>query len=306
MIGFENRRNTYRARAFAIAGIAGAFAIGVVGCRGKSKGEVLSITPGVSINKARAPIGSPIEVTYRFTLGSDFKPLSKDYRVFVHFLDSHSEQLWNDDHTPAPATTGWQPGATIEYTRTIFIPLYPYTGTATVEVGLYRPEEGERLSLKGPANEQQAYRVGQIDLLDQKENIFLVYKEGWHELESSVENPSVEWQWTKQEAVCSFKNPKGNALLYLEADTNVSSLQKPLEVTLMLGANELARFTLEDKDPVLKKIPIPVEKLGKEDWVDLRIVNNQFFVPSVAGQGADTRQLGLRVYHLYVDAQPGT
>ena len=65
-------------------------------------------------------------------------------------------------------------------------------------MGLYLPDSGERLGL---SNGEQSYRVGQITLLDQKENIFLVYKEGWHQLESSTENPSIEWQWTKKEAV---------------------------------------------------------------------------------------------------------
>jgi hypothetical protein len=273
------------------------------GCRGKAPREIQPITPSIQINKSRAPIGSPIEVAYRFTMDPSFKPLPKDYRVFVHFLDSHGEQLFNDDHLPEPPTSSWKAGSTVEYTRTVFIPLYPYLGNATVEVGLYLPGDGERLALKGADNGQQAYRVGQIELLDQKENIFLVYKEGWHELEASPENPAVEWQWTKQEAVCSFKNPKSDTLLYLEADSNVSAFTAPLEVALWIGSAEVARFTVAERDPVLRKIPIPATKMGTDDWVDLRIVSNQSFVPSESGQGHDTRQLSLRVYHLYLDQQ---
>jgi hypothetical protein len=46
--------------------------------------------------------------------------------------------------------------------------------------------------------------------------------------------------------------------------------------------------------------------LGEDDWVDLRIVNDQSFIPSESGQGTDSRELGLRVYHLYVAPEPGT
>jgi len=300
-------RRMARGVGLGLLAVAGAGTLILSSCRGKAPAEVQLIRPSLQMNKTRAPIGSPIEVTYRFTLDPGFKPLDKNYRVFVHFLDSHGEQLFNDDHLPPQPTSNWKPGSTIEYPRTVFIPLYPYLGSATVEMGLYVPEEGQRLALQGTDSGQLAYRVGQIELLDQKENIFLVYKEGWHELESSPENPSVEWQWTKQEAVCSFKNPKTDTLLYLQADTNVAAFTAPLQIALLIGPSEVARFTVADRDPVLRKIPIPAAKMGAEDWVDLRIVSNQAFVPNVAGQGNDTRQLALRVYHLYLDQpQPGT
>lgn len=286
--------------------LAGLVSLAAGACQGNGGAEVRSISPAIELNKPQAPIGSPIEATYRFELGSDFEPLDQDYTVFVHFLDSHDELLFTDDHQPPEPTSTWQPGSTIEYGRTVFVPLYPYLGTANIEMGLYLPETGERLALAGRDTGQLAYNVGQLTLLDQKENIFLVYKEGWHPLESSVDNPAVEWQWTKQEAVCSFKNPKVDSLLYLEADTNIEAFSEPLQVSVFVGDTELTQITVEDRTPFLTKIPIPATALGAEDWVDLRIVNNQSFVPSEVGLGNDPRQLGLRVYHLYIDPQPGT
>lgn len=269
--------------------------------------ETRPIAPKVELNKPRAPIGSPIEMTYRFEVGADSAPIPKDYRVFVHFVDSHDAILFTGDHDPPKPTSAWEPGSTIEYTRTLFIPLYPYLGTATVSLGLHVPETGERLGLEGPGDGNQAYPVAQLELLDQKENIFLVYKEGWHQLESAPENPSIEWQWTKQEAVCSFRNPKRDVLLYLEADSNVNAFEEePLEVALMVGENEVSRFTVETKDTFLRKISIPASALGSDDWVDLRIVNSKAFVPSQEGLGNDDRELGLRVYHLYVESLEGT
>ena len=40
-----------------------------------------------------------------------------------------------------------------------------------------------------------------MELLPQTENIFLVYKEGWHNPETHPENPSVERTWSKKDAL---------------------------------------------------------------------------------------------------------
>jgi hypothetical protein len=283
-----------------------AIALGVAGCGREKAPESRPIAPSVSFNKPRAPIGSPVEITYKFEVGSDSAPIAKDYSIFVHFLDSHDALLFTDDHRPAEPTSSWKGGSVVEYKRTLFIPLYPYLGTASVKLGLYQPETGERLGLEGPGDGNLAYRVGQIELLDQKENIFLVYKEGWHQLENQPENRNVEWQWTKKEAVCSFRNPKKDATLYLEADTNVNAVEgSQQQVAIWIGQTEIEAFTVESRDPVLRKIQIPASALGEEDWVDLRIVNGQSFVPKDKGLGSDDRELALRVYHLYVEAAGG-
>ncbi len=286
-------------------GMAIVLAFGTTACQGKKASEVRPITPTIELNQSRAPIGSPIKITYRFQVDPDFEPLEKDYKVFVHFLDSHDELLFTDDHEPPQLVSSWGAGSTIEYTRTLFIPLYPYLGTTSIELGLYVPETGERLGLAGDETGKGS-RVGELTLLDQKENIFLVYKEGWHQLESSPENPAIEWQWTKNEAVCSFKNPKVDTVLYLDADTNVNAFDAPLTVTVNVGDNEIAQFVVSERDRFLKEIPIPAASLGVEDWVDLRIINESSFVPSEKGLGSDTRELGLRVYHLYVAPESGT
>ena len=70
------------------------------------------------------PLGSPVEVTYKFLVaqGATF---DDDYTVLVHFLDSDDELMWTDDHQPPVPTRTWKPGQTIEYKRTMFVPIYP-------------------------------------------------------------------------------------------------------------------------------------------------------------------------------------
>ena len=117
-----------------LAGVATLAAWTIQGCQGNGAADITPVTPAVELNKPRAPIGSPIEVTYRFDVGSDFKSFPQDYKAFVHFLDSHDELLFTDDHDPAEPTSSWKAGSTVEYSRTVFVPLYPYLGTATIEI----------------------------------------------------------------------------------------------------------------------------------------------------------------------------
>ncbi len=136
-------------------GLAAVIAMNLFGCQGKKAAEVRQVTPSIELNKSRAPIGSPVEVTYRFEVASDFSPIDKDFKVFVHFLDSHNELLFTDDHDLPQPVSSWTAGSTVEYTRTVFIPLYPYFGTASVVVGLYIPETNERLGLIRRRNRQR-------------------------------------------------------------------------------------------------------------------------------------------------------
>src|SRR6185436_16053734 len=121
-----------------------------------SKGDSAPPVATVSFtsNKTRVPIGSPVEMTYRFEVAKDAK-INGDYRVFVHVVDADMKTIWNDDHDPAncgcgtavPPTSQWKPGQTITYTRTIFVPAATYLGEATVQMGLVKGDE--RLPLIG-------------------------------------------------------------------------------------------------------------------------------------------------------------
>ena len=91
------------------------------------------------------------------------------------------------------------------------------------------PGRGERPALKGEDKGFREYKVATLELLPQTENIFPVYKEGWHNPETHPENPSVERVWTKKEALMSFKNPKQDVIVYLEGDTCVKCFTKTPE-----------------------------------------------------------------------------
>ena len=156
-------------------------------CSGRGDDQPPVATPSLTLNHTQVPIGSPVKLTYSFQV-ADNAAFDGDYWVFVHVLDPEGEQLWTDDHLPQPPTSQWKPGQKIEYTRTVFVPNYPYIGEATMRLGLYQKET--RLVLSGSEASRREYVVAKFQLLPQSENVYLIYKDGWHPAEVASDNPA--------------------------------------------------------------------------------------------------------------------
>ena len=87
------------------------------------------------------------------------------------------------------------------------------------------------------------YLVAKFQLQPQSENIFLIYKDGWHPAEVATDNAASEWQWTKKTATISFKNPKKDSTFYLEFDARSDLFTPPQQVTVRIGIRRrLRRF----------------------------------------------------------------
>jgi len=124
-----------------------------ISCGKKADNEPPVATPSLTLSRDKVAIGSPVRLTYKFVVAPDAR-FNADYWVFVHVLDPTGELLWTDDHLPNPPTSTWKPGQTIEYTRTVFVPNYPYIGEAVIRLGMYDRTTSNRLPLSG----QQASR----------------------------------------------------------------------------------------------------------------------------------------------------
>ena len=109
---------------------------GMASCRRKEAAAPPVATPSLTLSHDRAPLGSPIDITYKFVVANDAH-FAEDYRVLVHVVDADDELIFTFDHNPPTPTTQWKPGQTVEYTRTVFIPVYPYVGEASIQVGLH-------------------------------------------------------------------------------------------------------------------------------------------------------------------------
>jgi hypothetical protein len=255
----------------------------------------------VALNRQAAPLGSPIEITYKFVVANDAK-FDEDYRVMLHVVDADDELMWTDDHDPPTPTTQWKPGQTVEYTRTRFVPIYPYVGDAGLQVGLYSAKTQTRLTLEGEDAGQRAYNVARLQLQPQSENLFTVFKDGWHPAEVAEQNASVEWQWTKKQATLAFRNPRKDATFYLDVDNPGGVFNEKQNVKVMLGGKVLDEFELTPQSPVLRRIPIKADQIGDAEMAELQVMVDKTFVPMQISGGAskDPRELGVRVFHAFI------
>ncbi len=262
-------------------------------------------TPSAVLSRTQVPLGAPVDITYRFVVSPDAPAFEADYRVLVHFLDADQELMWTDDHDSPVPTRTWKPGQTIEYTRTMFVPIYPYIGAASLNVGLYESADQRRLSLAGEDSGQKSYGVATFELLPQSENVFLIYEEGWHPSEIAEDNAMVEWQWTEREAVIAFRNPRADSLLYLQLDGRPDHFEEPQTVTVQAGETVLDEFQVTSSDRLLRRVSLSAAQLGDDDMVRIRLLVDQGFVPAqLAGSDeTDERLLGVRVFHAFIEPQ---
>jgi len=278
-------------------------ALTIAGCGKKADTAPPVATPTVTLNHTRVPLGSPVEVTYKFQVAPSAK-FAKDYRVMVHFLDADDELMWTDDHTPPVPTSTWKPGQVVEYTRTVFVPFYPYIGDATVSIGLYAPGTNERLPLAGEGAGQRAYRVARVRLQPQTDNIFLAYVEGWNGPETAADNQAVEWQWTKKDASIRFRNPKRDATFYLHYDGQPAMFDSPQSVSVYLRDGVVDTFQVTGTDQLIRRVSLKAAQFGEDEMVTIRIAVDKTFVPALAKAGSkDVRELGIRVFHAFVEPQ---
>ncbi len=292
---------THRRSGFAAA-IVVAAAGSLAACRGAAPATAPVANASLRLSHDKVPLGSPIDLTYRFVVAGDAH-FDQDYRVMMHVVDADDELMWTDDHNPPTPTTQWKPGQTIEYTRTVFVPVYPYIGEAALQVGLYSTTTQKRLTLEGQDAGQHAYKVAKLQLQPQSENVFAIFREGWHPAEVAEKNAAVEWQWTKKRATLAFKNPKKDCTFYLDLDNPGGVFNDKQQVTVTVGTAVIDHFELTPKNQVLRKIAIKADQLGAADMAELEIAVDKTFVPQQisGGTSQDSRELGVRVFHAFIE-----
>ncbi len=257
-------------------------------------------TPEVTIDRAEAPVSSPVEMTYRFVVLPN-TVLASNYTVFVHFVDADGELMWTDDHQPPVPTSQWKAGEPVEYARTLFIPKFPYEGQTYIDVGLYSPTTGERVKMDGESVDDRAYRVASFNLRLQSEAPFVVFTEGWHQAEVSGDASNVEWQWTRKEGTLAFKNPGKDAVLYLQVDQPVP-MGGATSVSVRMGETVLDTIDVSARQVLLRKIDISAAQFGSAETVTLSLVPDKTIVPASdpALGNPDAREIGVRVFKAYL------
>jgi hypothetical protein len=286
---------------YRLAVLAALLPLAAAACRRKEPPAPPVATASIKVNHPKAPLGSPIDMTYSFVVPNDAH-LTEDFRVMVHVVDSDGEMLFTFDHNPPVPTSQWKPGQTVEYTRTEFVPVYPYVGEATLQIGLYSTQTQKRQALGGEDLGQRTYKAGTITLQPQTENIYVVFKDGWHPAEVAEHNAAVEWQWTKRVGTLAFKNPKRDCVLYLDVDHPGGVFPDTQHVDVTVGGQPVKQFELPAATRTLEKIPVSAAQFGSGDTVEVQITVDKTYVPAMlnVANNKDPRELGVRVFHAFV------
>lgn len=283
-------------------------AIGALAACSRGDDDVSPVaTPQLTV-QSEAAIGSPIDMSYRFNVAADAPAFAEDYWVFVHFVDADGELMWTDDHEPPTPVRQWRPGAAIEYTRTMFVPKFPYVGDTRVEVGLFSQTTGDRLPLAAETEGQRSYRVASFNLRLLTDNVSVVFRDGWHETEAAGDGSGFQWQWSRDAATLAFPNPRRDVVFFLQVDQPVAAFEEPQRVELRVGPDVVDVFALPVGPRELRRVALSASQLGAADTVEMMVAVDKTFVPAtVPGLGnTDPRQLGIRVFRAFVQPQVRT
>ena len=165
------------------------------------------------------------------------------------------------------------------------------------------PSSGSRCPGRTPVS--ASYNVASMEILPQSEAVFTVMKDGWHSAETPPNNDQVEWSWTsKNQAVIAFKNPKRDAIFYLDLDNPSDVFPDGQHVQVTLGTKTVDDFVLRPARQ-LRKITIPAGAFGTEEMVEVKVGVDKVFVPAQLNPSGskDGRQLGVRVFHAVIAPQ---
>ena len=268
--------------------------VAIVACaREPLEGSPVAI-PTLEISTTRPQLGGVIEARFSFTILPDVA-FDQDLTVFVHVVNDAGELMWTDDHEPSRPTSTWLPDTTVAYTRMMFVPRYPYLDSAAIHLGLYSPATGVRVPLLGEDVGQRTYRVQDIRLSPQTDNVALTYASGWFDYEVDPDNEARPWRWMAKTGSLSFTNPQRESLFYLHIE-GIKPYAEPQQLTVSVADRVVDRFEIEAED-IRRKIPLTVTDLGAGRSAELRLEVDRTFVPRTIPQlnNSDERALGVKV-----------
>lgn len=278
--------------------VAAAFAL-TAGCSGPAPAPVA--IPSIALDRTTVPLGATIEATIRFVVSPELGGLTEGYQVVLHVLDDDGEELWSEPHDPPVPPSEWEPGDSIEYTRRVRIPPYPYLGPAVIAIGLHSPAADVRLALAGDDLGNFTYRVASIELTPQHESSFVTWEEGWRPTEFDYFDRT-QWRWTTGRAVLSFRNPQRATRLSLEVQGRADLSGSPQVLSLAVGERTLLERTFDTNAAIRIDHELTAADLGDDDVVRLALLVDRTFVPAeIDEDAADTRTLGVRVFDVYVE-----
>ena len=280
-----------------LLGVALAAVLVLPSCQKKT--QVQGVDLGVSFSEATLSDNLMTEVTYKWKTGSDFKPLDRDYSVFVHFWHD-SNLIVQDDYIPDVPTSKWEKNKEYTVKRRLFIPAFidefdpQFKGEATLRLssGFYNPFDRTGKSQREVLSKKLKVLPPPLGTPE------VIFENGWYDQEINRDSPLKQWRWTAKEAKCIVDNPKRDALLVIRGGANLEAVK---DQKIIFKINDLVLDEFVPEQGIFEKsYSVKKEQLGDKDEFFLTIAVDKPFIPAKFIPGSnDNRELGIQVALVY-------
>jgi hypothetical protein len=123
----------------------------------------------------------------------------------------------------------------------------------------------------------------------------IIYSKGFYGLEHDA---NISWRWMDTEGIIKLKNTRRDMRLSLSGHLPMEQFGKPPVITITLNGTKLDQLTATTA-ALDKEYAIRAEQQGSDEWSELRIITDKFFVPKeVDKRATDPRRLAFSVTKL--------
>ena len=219
------------------------------------------IAPGVPVRVQASDVSYEKEGKVKFTLHWHAeKPLDRDYRVFVHFVDEKGGLIFQGYGELPKPTTQWQGDIVIPCVASLPSSCGPGQ-EFEMRVGLYMPD-GPRALLDGDADGERRVRLGKIRAESENRVVWT----------SFTEKPSpIKMRFNMEEKMVDFGGIVTNGTMQITRDDNglrVTILPGNRAFTLKLDTHQIpfnvsgivTAALLSEEGAVLRSVPIQREE----------------------------------------------
>ena len=256
--------------------------------------DPLAAEASAFLHRDNVALGAPVDITLRFRLAHGAAPLAGSHRVLLRFLFDDGSVMASYDHDPPNPASEWRPETPVTYTRRIFVPDIPYVGNVTVVVGLVSAS-GRRPHLFGKEVGNRMYEVARFKL--HADRIFVAPLDGWHAQQGAG---GEGYRWTQARATLTFRNPRLDSVLYLRLSAEPDVFPTPQHASLLIGGHPVHTFAVAVTQTDYQ-LPLTAADFGTDDEVVMTIAVDKTFVPARVHKGRDHRELGVRVFNVFLE-----
>ncbi len=222
----------------------------------------------------------------------------------VHFLDADEEQLWTDDHDPGGADVAVEARARPSSTPGRCSFRFSRTWDRRPSTwGCTRAAMGAGIRCAARRRGSDRTRSGRWNWCPDRRTPSSSTRTAGTTRRWRGTTPPSSGNGPSRQATLSFRNPKRDATFYLHLDGRPDLLASRCRCRCAWGNRRLTRSRSTPGRRSSGRSPSPRRSSAKPTSVDVTIEVSQTFVPSLvpAAQSNDARELGVRVFHAYIE-----